>query len=56
MLESFIRDNGIKSIVGIEYDWKDKTDFVVDYPVLFYADCLDVEQKVMIANLGINCP
>jgi hypothetical protein len=55
MLKSFIRDNGIVSIRERLYDSKDETDFVVDYPVLFYADCLDVEQKVMMANLGINC-
>jgi hypothetical protein len=56
MLESFISDNEIESIGKIEFYWIDEPDFVVDYPVLFYADCLDVEQKVMMANLGINCP
>jgi hypothetical protein len=28
----------------------------VDYPILVYPDCSPMNEKLMIANLGIDCP
>ncbi len=55
-LESFIKNIRAEFIEEISSDEKNQTDFVVDYPVLLYADCLDLEQKIIMANLGIDCP
>jgi hypothetical protein len=55
-LESFIIEIRAEFIEKISSDEKNQTDFVVDYPVLLYADCLDFEQKIIMANLGIDCP
>ncbi len=42
-IDRFIKDNSSNVSTDIQEKIEDETDYVVDYPVLFYADCLDVE-------------
>jgi hypothetical protein len=41
-LKNFIESDGAK-FLETSTVFIDETDYVVDYPVLFYADCLDLE-------------
>jgi hypothetical protein len=41
-LKNFIESDGAK-FLETSTVFIDQTDYVVDYPVLFYADCLDLE-------------